>query len=277
MKSLRRIGRAWPVLVAALAFSLFGYRRWFAPIPVRTAAVTRGSIVREVRGVGRLESPSEVSLGFDVPGRILSVAVDQGARVRSGDVLARLDQDDATALLSVAQATRSASSTGVQTARAEVARALAALAQARTEARRTTDLFERGAVTAAERDAVVSRLAIADAEWRARSSATEQAARQVSVASGSVALQQVRIDRGVLRSPIDGIVLVRHREPGDVVAPGAPVLTVAASDRLWAHVWVDESALSVIAAGQAARIEIRSEPGRSFAGVVERIAPEADR
>ena len=81
----------------------------------------------------------------------------------------------------------------------------------------------------------------------------------------------------MVRSPFDGIVLRREREVGDVAVPGAAVLRLAATDTVWASVWVDEIYLDALRVGLPASIALRSDVDQTLRGEVARIGHEVDR
>ena len=80
-----------------------------------------------------------------------------------------------------------------------------------------------------------------------------------------------------IRSPYDGLVTRRDRDPGGIVVPGASILQLVATNEIWVSAWVDETAMSGLKAGQPARVVFRSEPAKSYAGEVARLGREADR
>jgi HlyD family secretion protein len=79
-----------------------------------------------------------------------------------------------------------------------------------------------------------------------------------------------------LTSAFDGVVTVRHAEPGEVVGPGTPVLTVTNLDDRWVRIFVREDRLGAVHRGQPARITADTYPGKSYAGSVTYIASEAE-
>jgi HlyD family secretion protein len=80
-----------------------------------------------------------------------------------------------------------------------------------------------------------------------------------------------------MRSPYDGLVTRRDRDPGGVVVPGASILQLVATNEIWVSAWVDETAMSGLKTGLPARVVFRSEPATSYAGEVARLGREADR
>jgi HlyD family secretion protein len=104
-----------------------------------------------------------------------------------------------------------------------------------------------------------------------------QARQGETLAQGTETLQRLAFKEGRLISPVDGLLTRRLREPGNIVTAGTPVLTVISTSKLWVRAWVDETALGTLQIGQGARIELRSHPGLTFPGRVDRIGRQSDR
>ena len=89
-------------------------------------------------------------------------------------------------------------------------------------------------------------------------------------------LLELQLDRLTLRSPIDGVVMKRLARAGEVVAPGAPIMTVARLDELTLTVYVPEADLGRVSIGQPVEVRADAFPGRAFAGQVQTIAARAE-
>jgi HlyD family secretion protein len=263
-----------PVGVIAL---LLARQRLLVPVPARAAVIGQGDVVQEVFGRGTVESRREVQLGFDLVGRISDILVDEGDRVKLGQVLSHLAPETYTADV------RSAS-TGVALARsamgrldADERRAGAVLELAQTEEARMRALSQSGAVPQREVDLAVQQLALARAEIDRVKAAREEARRQISVASGAVEIRNVAAARATVVSPFDGVVIRRLRDPGDTVTVGTTVLRVVATDALWSRAWIDETALPSLRERQPTRVRFGAEGAAVASGLVDRIGREVDR
>jgi HlyD family secretion protein len=80
-----------------------------------------------------------------------------------------------------------------------------------------------------------------------------------------------------IRSPYDGLITRRDRDPGGVVVPGGSLLQLIATNEIWISAWVDETAMSLVETNQPARVIFRAEPTKNYAGEVARLGREADR
>lgn len=250
-------------------------RAW--PVEARAARVTREDVVAEVLGVGMLESAREVRVAFEAPGRVTSLAVDEGALVAEGDLLGTIDASDAARELAVSAEGEHAAEAAVERARAELERARVAEARATTERGRADKLAAGGVIDASDHEAAIEREDSAKAAVRALEAALVQSERSRDVAEGTRRIRAAQLADGQLRSPLSGLVVARDVEVGQLVTPGAPAYTIVATDTMRVRAWVDEASLGRLAVGQPARLVFRSEAERSFAGRVERIGREVDR
>lgn len=126
-----------------------------------------------------------------------------------------------------------------------------------------------------------TRLAMAEANLAAAKAdpSPEQLAAaqsQVGVAQAALEVIQAQIDKLVLVAPIDGIVLSRLVEPGEVVVPGTPMMTLANLNELTITVYVPEDRYGAINLGQSAQVAVDSFPGETFHATVIRIADQAE-
>jgi HlyD family secretion protein len=85
-----------------------------------------------------------------------------------------------------------------------------------------------------------------------------------------------QLANAVVVAPFGGIVTVRQRQPGEIVAPGAPVVTVANFDDRWVRIYIAENRLGAVSIGQVATITTDTYRDRSYPGTVSFIASEAE-
>ena len=269
--------RAAMAVLAIAGTSAAAYFVALRPQPVRAHAVDRGEVLAEVLGTGSIESRRTIDLGFEVTGRLVRLAVDQGDPVRAGQELAAVDDETYRADLALAREERDLATAGVARLEAERGRAEAVLAGAEAHARRSRSLHEQHLVSLETLEEAEERLRIAAADLARAQAARTEGERRVATTQQAIVRAEARLGHTVARSPFDGVVLRREREVGDIAATGAPVLRLAATDGVWASVWVDETFLDVLRPGQPARIHLRSAPDRPLQGTVARIGREVDR
>jgi HlyD family secretion protein len=238
-------------------------------------------------------------LAFELAGRIVAVNAREGDRVAAGSVVATLDGSldaqaraarDLEARAAEVEArlvSKGARPEEVSAARARIRAAKAAEDLLKRQVERERSLHDRGVTPEARLDELEGSLARAVAEREAlesnlanlvrgaRSEEREAANVRAEAARATVTLDDLRIGRTELRAPVDGFVLDVHAEPGEVVAPGAPVLTVADPGRVYAEVFVPEGRLSGIDVGDRARVRADGI-GAPLGGHVEHVARRAE-
>lgn len=272
----RRFLGLWKLLPVLLVVGLLVRHRMVTPIDVRAHVVDRGPVVREAYGRATIESRREVQLGFDLVGRISDILVDEGDRVKLGQVVAHLSPEQLAADAQAATTGVSLAQAGIARLEADEKRAEAALAFASSELERTKKLAASGAVTARDLDLAEQQYKLAVADLARVRAARVEGGKQIAVAAGAAGSKQATIGRAALVSPFDGLVVRRFRDPGDTVTVGTTVLRVVAVDRLWARAAIDEAMLSSMKDGQLASIAIHGESA-PISGTLDRIGREVDR
>ncbi len=241
-----------------------------------------------------------VNLSFEASGRIATLTVNEGARVKQGDLLARLDQQRSELARDAAQAQVRAQQEVLREMEAgtrpeEIRKLEAELAAAHTQAnnldrsfQRIRDLEKRSlasaqqsedARTAAEaaRDnvrAVEASLALAQAGPREEQIAAARAT--LAALQAEAALAERNLKDTELYAPADGIIQSRILEPGDMASPERPLLTLALTQPLWARVYLPEPHLGQVRAGMSATLSSDSFPGREYPGWIGYISPSAE-
>lgn len=295
------------ILGLTLLLALAVAAAWYAlrPVEVRVAAVAVRDLAPTVHGVGTVEAKTVVQVGAKITGRLTAVLVDHGDVVRSGQVVARLDDTEQMALVEQAEAgvRRAAliaamqevalrkAQTALGAADAAIARARATEALARANAERWQALHADGGVPRVEMDAKVTEAVAAREELRSAEAqgrtaleevavmraALESARQDVRVAEATVATVRARQADTTVTSALGGVVISRDLEPGATVTPGLPILKLADPKTAWVTVHVDERETGALAVGNPAQIVLRSQADRPLAGRVVRIRRESDR
>lgn len=252
-----------------------------------------------VAAAGRVEPVSEeMRLGFDIPGKILEVYVEEGDLVKKGQPMARLVDDDIKARLAQAKANEAARKAALDKVlagarpmeRTEAAAALreaeSVLVNARRENERRVKLVASGVISReeadrAEREYLVAlqranqlreRFHLVDDPAREEDIRTAQA--QYAQAQAQVAEAQAYADKALVRSPIDGVLLRKHRRAGEMVSTNfdTPVVTVGDVTTLRVRADVDEKDVARIEVGQRAYAMADAYGDKRFNGKVIRIA-----
>lgn len=264
------------VLVVLVVAAAIWWLR-FAPITAARYTVARGTISAEVMGTGTLEARTSAVVGSKIGGLITRVAADQGDRVKAGALLFELESSDIEQQVAMAEAEVAASTATLARLDASQRAAEAILAQARTNHARLDELISSMVVSQQDLDKAVEGLSVAEAELSIAQAAIIEGGKRLDASERSLEYQRARLQDTTIEAPFDGLVVRRDRDPGDVVAPAAAVLTVVSTDEMWITSWVDETELSRLSEGDSARVIFRSEPGTEYSGTVARIGREVDR
>ncbi|HLY54543.1 MAG TPA: efflux RND transporter periplasmic adaptor subunit [Stellaceae bacterium] len=230
----------------------------------------------------------QVDLSFKVPGRVATLAVDEGDHVKAGEVLATLDkayfEDDlrtARAAVDAEKAALEKLQNGsrpeeIAQARANLAMVKATLVNARQTEARQHQLANQGAATRQAADDAIA----AERQAAAQVDAAEQTLRlaeigprQEDIAAAKAGLEQAeaalivaqrRMTDSDLVAPSDGIVLTRAREAGSIVGTGDTVFTETLSTPVWVHAYVGERDLGHVHPGMTADVTSDSTPGKHY-------------
>lgn len=229
-----------------------------------TQPVTRGDLIVTVTATGTLQPTNQVEIGSEISGTIKTVDADYNDTVKIGQVLARLDTSRLAAQVAQSRAALAAAQAKVLQADATVAESEAQLARLQRMRALTND-------TVPSQSDIDTALAARD---RARADAASARA-LVQQSQATLDAQRTDLDKTVIRSPINGIVLKRSVEPGQTVAATlqAPVLFVLAEDltQMELDVDVDEADVSSVRTGQRATFTVDAYPDRKFDAAVSEV------
>jgi HlyD family secretion protein len=261
--------------------------------PVQVVAVQRSDLLQSVVATGRLNSPARIELAAEVTATVLSVQVREGDPVKAGQLLVRLSDAEARAALQQAQAALGEArhrATQQATVAAPVAlqtvvQADAAWRNAERDYQRAQELVAQGffsqqKLDEAQRTLDTSASALQSARVQAeanqpRGVESGLVADRVAQALAAVQMAEARLARMAITSPVDGVVLARHVEPGSMAQPSRVLLALAAgSTRIDAG--IDEKHLHMLVLGMPARASADAYPAQPFDAQLSYIGPAVD-
>ena len=252
MGDAARTRTQWAGLGLVLLLAIAGCRKPAAPVdetrPVHTVQVTLAPDDQESSYTGDVRARWESSLGFRVPGKIVSRLVDVGAPVKKGELLAKLDPED--------------QRLGAEAARQQLMAARSDFEQAKADLSRYKDLFAKGFISAAEYDR---------RKWTYDTAAArlEQSTAQLELNRNQTAYTQLHAD-------MDGVVTAVTAEVGQVVTPGQPVVKVARLEQKEVAVSVPENRLNELKVATDVDVTLWATPGKTYQGRIREISPSAD-
>lgn len=242
----------------------------------------------------------EVDLAFNNSEHVDRLLVQEGDRVRKGQLLAtlhreRLQAEEAAAAAKVAsqkavlaRLVKGSRPEEIREARAEVAAAKAELADAEATYERTQRLYEERAAPkqtldhaearrhTAQADLEVAEEALALTVQGPRVEDIEEARATLKVYEAQLALAREVLKDTELYAPADGIIRNRILEPGDMVTPQIPVFTLARTNPVWVRSYAPETVLGKLTLGMTADVSTDSYPDKTYRGWVGFISPTAE-
>ncbi len=208
---------------------------------------------------GYLVARRQSVVSSKIQGRIEKLLVEEGSVVKTGDVLATLENEDYIA--------------AIAKAKADIEYAKADLAEAQRQERLQDDLYRSKVVSQDALDAAKAKVALAAAT--------------IEQDKATLQVQQANLDFTTIRAPFAGIVVKKMTEAGESVAPIPPgvnistssgaIVAIADMNSLEAEVDVNEANVAQLQSGQPAEISVQAIPNHTYKGVLRQVIPTADR
>ena len=299
-----------PMILHTLGTQLARQRRWAIPLLlglvavllwlslrphlVDSVTVQTTRLVRSVQFSARVATLARVDVGSTLTARVAHVLVREGAQVRAGDALVRLESDELQAALVQAQAAQTQAqarlqglrSTGRAQTQSSLAQAQATVHAAQADVVRTQQLVAQGFLSPARLDEAQRALGVAQAAQTGAAAQVQasaesgtdvsQAQAQLDAARAATQAAQARLSQMVLRAPGDAQVLTRTVEPGQIVQPGRALLSLALVGPTQLKAQADERFLAELVPGQPATVVADAFASQRLAAQVAFIAPAVD-
>jgi RND family efflux transporter MFP subunit len=262
-------------LLLALLTAGFLYRLgiFTPPIQVQLANVTQ---IHPSQGFTMLTASGYVvpqrksALASKVTGRLVWLGVEEGSRIKKGDVVARLESQDV-------EATKAQAAANLETARFNLENARAELVDATLNLKRSKELVDKSFIARGDYDTAVARYKKAEAAVNAAEAVIK--ANQAALEAAAIQLEYT-----LIRAPFDAVVLTKNADIGDIVTPfsasvesKSAVVTIADMDSLQVQADVAESNLGQVRIGQPCEVQLDALPDRRLRGAVHMIVPTGDR
>ncbi len=265
--------------LAVVIFLLLAVVIWwhFLPRPVVVRTAEARELARDggdhtvLNASGYVTARRQATVSSKVTGKVVEVLIEEGMKVKTGQVLARLDDTNVKASLDVAEAQLDSANAALEETRAQIKQAV-------QEFQRVTELAKQKIASQSDFDL---------AESNARSLQARLARQQVDaiVAQREVAMWQQQLDDLIIRSPFDGVVTTKDSQPGEMISPVSAgggftrtgIGTVVDMESLEIQIDVNESYINRVQSGQPVEAILDAYPDWRIPCKVIAIIPTADR
>ncbi len=261
------------VLLVVLLGFLYGNGFLTPFVPVEVVSVSQvypSQTISQLNASGYVVAQRKAAVASKVTGRLVSLIVEEGSRVKEGQVIARLENEDVVAARDQAEANLKIAQANLEGARAD-------LKEATQTFNRDKELLARGVISRSQYDTSEARFLRSQASMAAAEAALR--ASTAALRSANVALEYT-----LIRAPFDAVVLTKNADIGDIVTPlgaaanaKAAVVTIADLSSLEVETDVSETNLSLVKVGHPCEIQLDALPDSRFRGILHAIVPTADR
>jgi len=219
---------------------------------------------------GYIVAQRKAAVASKVTGRLVALMVEEGSKIKQGQIIARMENIDVSAVRDQAAANRDTSRANLEQAKAD-----------RDNAQREYERYKRLVA-----NGYVSRSAYETVETRYQRAVEGVKALEAAVQAGDAALKtaEASLDYTLIRAPFDGVVLTKNADVGDIVTPigaaanaKAAVVTIADMNSLQVEADVSETSITTIRVGQPCDIQLDALPNMRFRGEVHAVVPTVDR
>lgn len=248
------------------------------PIAITVAPVATHDTAERLEAGGVVAAREAASISSRIVATVSGVRVKAGDRVRAGDVLIALDARDVEAQTGQTRATAVAADRALARARTEQTAAEAEHRLAAAWQKRIAALHARNSATDQERDEADARLAAAAARLAGAQAGIEGAEAHLAAARASAGAATAAASYTSLRAPFDGLVTERLSDPGNLAAPGVPLLRIESDGARQVVVRVDEARAGYVRPGDRATVLIDAlDPHVTEATAIEGVVAEVAR
>ncbi len=252
------------------------------PISVSLVAAQERTLPMTLDVTGTLMADAQTDIASEIEQRVVEISVERGQYVTAGQVVARMDDQDATNLLREAEATEAQirERLGLTNGQAfdplktpEVQQARATTDRAEADYKRFAQLLEEGAISRSEHD-------LRRADYLATKAQYETTINQMRQLYQSLLAQKVRVAMGrkavedtIIRAPWSGVIAEKAADVGRYTKKGDRIATIVRVDPLRIELTIPEGAVAAVRKGQRVAFTVQSHPDRQFEGAIAYVGP----
>ncbi len=291
-----RRARRWPLIGVAVAVVVLAGWYWTRASAPPEVEVTRAVVQQSasaqsgaplLTASGYVVARRKAVVSAKIQGRLSELRVEEGSRVREGELIARLESFDYEAALARSRAQVDSVRAQVGSYDARVMRAEADLSETRRQQAMNDRLAQEQVGSIDARDAARSRVMQAEAALAQARAERLQLDAQLAQAQAEVRVAEAQLQNTLIRAPFAGVVVKKMAEVGESVAPIPPgvnistasgaIVAMADLETLEAEFDIGESNVGKLSAGQPAEIVVEAFPSKTFKAALRQVIPTADR
>ncbi len=205
---------------------------------------------------------TEVEVSSKLSGRIEKLMIDEGDSVIKGQVLIELEDKELQAQLKQVEAV-------YQVSLAQLSQSKTNLENIKSNLERIKELFKAGSSTQQQLDDMETKYQVAKEQLNL-------VTHQIEQNKATIDLVKTQMENSIIKSPINGLVLSKNTEMGEVVLPGNSLLTLGDLSKPWVKIYIKETDLGKVKLGQKAEVRIDTYPDKVFEGKVTYISNQAE-
>ena len=265
------------VLVAAAVIAANLWYRRDTGLSVAAEAIRARNLEAIVSASGKIQPKRQVNVSANTTGRVTRVAVEEGARVKSGQFLLEIDPKQLEGQLQRGEASVAVAQSSLLGARTSVEQGRANLDLARQNLKRQEDLWKEGLTTRENLERAQNDVAVRESDLKSRQQDILTNEQRIRQEEAGLSTTRYNLNQVIIAAPMDGLVTRRSIEEGETAVvgtmnkAGSVLLTIADMSVLEAEVEVDETEIPTVTLGQEARVTIDAVPYRTFRGRVTEI------
>lgn len=240
--------------------------------------ITAGAVSRErfAEVVGTVRAKTIAAVAPQVMGRVISLPVAEGDRVKKGALLATIDDTQVRAQLAAAEAMVVEAEAGLEEAKRSVAQAEASRDLAEKTYERYRKLSEEKVITPQEFDEREVKWTVAVKDYERSLDRRSQVAAKIAQAKAQAAAARAMLSYTRVTAPFAGTVIEKKIDAGSTVVPGVPILILEDTGRYRIEASVPEAYLGVLKVGSRVRVVLSTPPGKETPGTISEVVPQVD-
>ncbi len=263
-------------ILIAVSISVFYKKVYIPKISYKILSPSFGTLMVDIRAIGNVGAKDIYSITAQTGGKILAIHTDVGQWVKKGDLLIEIDGVDLPQQLLIAQANLQKAKYDVKAAQSDLLNQKVKKKLIQITYDRYTKLEKQKFASQSEFDKAKTDLESIETSISASMAHIDAAKAAVLVALRNIDALKIKLDRLKIYAPVDGYVISKNAQIAQNILPSTTILSIVDAKTLWVVAKIDERVSAKIRDGQKAQIQLRSQPEKTYKGVVSRINAVSD-